>query len=220
VVDYWRARLEQAVSGDLYAGIPLVKLPEDLRTYEHLLWLQRPDCVIEIGVALGASALWFRDRLRTLATYGGSPAPRVIGIDIDLAPALERIERADPGYADQITLIEADVRDPELPERVRREVGDANCLVVEDGAHEYDTTLAALDGFAGFVPPGGYLVVEDGVVDRDELRVRDDWPRGVLPAVRDWLAGPRGTDFELRRELELYGITSHPQGYLRRRAAA
>ncbi len=46
----------------------------------------------------------------------------------------------------------------------------------------YDTTRAALEGFARFVPPGGFFVVEDGCVDDEELRF-DEWPRGVLPAV-------------------------------------
>ena len=35
---------------DSYAGLGMSKFPEDLRTYEHLLWLRRPDTVIEIGV--------------------------------------------------------------------------------------------------------------------------------------------------------------------------
>lgn len=220
VGDYWRARLEQAVDGDTYAGVPLIKLPEDLRVYEHLLWAQRPDCVIEIGVALGASALWFRDRLRTLATYGGSPLPRFVGIDIDLGPAREHLQRADPHYAEQIVLVEADVRDPDLPARVRREIGSGTCLVIEDGAHTYETTLAALEGFASFVAAEGFFVVEDGVVDDDVLRLHDDWPRGVRAAIDDWLAGPAGAGFEQRRELELYGITSHPGGFLQRRSAA
>lgn len=214
---YWRERLRQAIDGDRYAGVPISKLPEDLRVYEHLIWDQRPECVIEIGIGLGGSGLWFRDRLRALGSYGDPFEPKVIGIEIEPAAALERLAHADHAYADQITIIEGDVRDSELSERVAREVGAASCLVVEDGAHEYETTMAALDGFHRFVPKGGFFVVEDGVVDREELRLQADWPRGVLPAIEDWLAGEAGAEFEVHRELELYGITSHPGGFLQRR---
>jgi len=58
--------------------------------------------------------------------------------------------------------------------------------------------------------------VEDGVVDDDELRVRDWWPRGVRRAVADRVATPSGADFDLRRDVEAYGLTSNSGGYLRR----
>jgi hypothetical protein len=94
-------------------------------------------------------------------------------------------------------------------------VGD-RCFVIEDSAHEYETTLAALTNYARFVPPGGHFVVEDGSVDIDSLRVMDEWPRGVLPALQDWLRTPAASEFSVRRDLELYGITSHPAGFLER----
>lgn len=87
--------------------------------------------------------------------------------------------------------------------------------MVEDSAHVYDTTWAAL---AGFVPEGGFFVVEDGCVDVEEMRPDESWPRGVLPAARDWLRTPEGEDFAVRRDLELYGISCHPEGILQRRA--
>jgi cephalosporin hydroxylase len=89
-------------------------------------------------------------------------------------------------------------------------------MVVEDSLHSRETTLAALRGFAGFVQPGGYFVVEDGCVDIDELRPAADWPRGVIPAIEEWLATEEGRGFTLRRELELYGVTCHPHGFLQR----
>jgi cephalosporin hydroxylase len=65
VKDYWMARVAQH-EHDWYAGVRLLKFPEDLRAYEHLLWTSRATVVIELGARFGGSALWFRDRLRTL----------------------------------------------------------------------------------------------------------------------------------------------------------
>jgi cephalosporin hydroxylase len=111
----------------------------------------------------------------------------------------------------------ADVRDEFLPERVAAMIPtESRCMVVEDSAHEYDTTMAALVGFAGFVPPGGFFVVEDGCVDIEAMRLRPTWPRGVLAAVDEWLTAPDGAEFAVRRDLEMYGVTCHPRGFLQR----
>jgi cephalosporin hydroxylase len=216
--EYWMARAAQHTD-DSYAGVRLSKMPEDLRTYEHLLWNDAADTVVEIGTQAGGSALWFRDRLLAMARYGRiERPPRVISVDVTQDWAKDALAAADPGYEEHITLVEADVRDPATARQVARIVGDdARCFVVEDSAHEYETTRAALDHFARFVHPGGYFVVEDGCVDVEELRMAEDWPRGVHPALHDWLQTPAGREFEVRRDLELYGLSCHPQGFLQRR---
>lgn len=216
VRDLWLARVAQH-EFDWYAGVRLLKFPEDLRAYEHLLWLSNASVVIEIGARFGGSALWFRDRLRTLQSYGQIDRPLVVSIDIEPELAREGVLAADP-TSDGIEVIGGDVTDPELPARVATLVPDgARCLVIEDSAHVYDTTLAALKGFTRFVQPGGFFVVEDGCVDVDELRLKEDWPRGVLPALHDWLATEQGAAFVVRDDLELYGLSCHPSGFLQRR---
>jgi cephalosporin hydroxylase len=213
---YWLGRAAQHTH-DSYAGVPLSKFPEDLRVYEHLLWSARPNVVIELGTHLGASALWFRDRLRTLCEYRLVSDVRVITIDVEAERARSYLDAADPSWAQQIALVSGDVCDRALPERVAALLPEAaRCLVVEDSAHVYATTIAALTGFARFVPVDGFFVVEDGCVDIDAMRLEESWPRGVLPAVSDWLAGDAGRAFRPRRDLELYGMTCHPNGFLQR----
>jgi cephalosporin hydroxylase len=214
---YWLERVA-AHFHDSYAGIPLHKFPEDLRVYEHLLWQSRSDTVIEVGVQNGASQLWFRDRLATLAAYGRIDGVTVIGVDVDLEAARANLARADPRWGDGIKLIEGSIEDPVTVALIYKAVPEkARCFVVDDSAHVYDTTMATLRHLAALVPEDGFLVVEDGCVDVDEMRLSPDWPRGVLPALTDWLATPEGSGFRQRRDLELYGITCHPGGYLQRR---
>jgi cephalosporin hydroxylase len=215
---YWLRRLGQHTR-DTYAGVPIAKFPEDLRVYEHLIWTARPNTVIEIGVKHGGSALWFRDRLVTLESYGLIEHPCVISIDLDIRKARRNIEASGGNRRDVIALLQGDVMDPSLPEAVRRLLpgNGPSCLVVEDSAHTYESTTAALEGFRDFVGPGGYFVVEDGIVDVEELP-RPHGPRGVIRAIHDWLASPSGAQFRMRRDLELYGISCHPQGFLQRTA--
>lgn len=216
VREFWIARARQHTT-DSYAGVRMEKFPEDLRAYEHLLWESRANLVVEIGSRFGGSALWFRDRLRTMSAYGHIESVGVISIDIDNAAAVDAVRAADPSYEDTITFVEADVCDPQLPGQVAALVPPgARCLVVEDSAHVYDTTIAALRGFAGLVTAGGYVVVEDGCVDVEAMRLDESWPRGVLPAIADWLSTPEGKHFRVRRDLELYGISCHPGGFLQR----
>jgi cephalosporin hydroxylase len=244
VTAYTRDRLRQHTY-DSYVGVPLSKFPEDLRAYEHLLWFSEATVVIELGVQFGASSLWFRDRLRTFAHYRRDGAPHrpaappglrqrlrsyarprpdapapthalVIGIDIDISQAQGHLEQADPTYTNDIKLIEGSVTDPALPDEVGRLIPPgARCLVIEDSAHVYETTIASLRGFSRFVPPNGFFVVEDGSVDIEELRIHPRSPRGVLPAINDWL-DHEGTDFTVRSDMQLYGVTAHPGGFLQR----
>lgn len=217
VVGLWRSRLEQHLT-DWYCGIRISKFPEDLRVLEHLLWAQQPEAVVELGCQFGAGALWYADRLESLARYGGAADPLVVAVDIDTAAARRALDGVDPDWERRIVLLEGDVTTPELAERVRAALGGrTNCLVIEDSAHVYETTRAALELYWDLVPRGGYFVVEDGVVDVEDLRLLEDWPRGVLPAVADFLAGPIGAEFVQRPDLERYGMTSHPGGFLQRR---
>ena len=214
--DYWLKRVEQH-TGDSYTGLGMSKFPEDLRVYEHLLWESCANAVIEIGTCRGGSTLWFRDRLAAFSRYRTGPRPFVVSIDLDIEAARSSIAQVDPDYTDGIALVEADVTDPALPAQVEDMLpSGSRCLVVEDSAHTYETTYAALAGFAGFVPPGGYFVVEDGCVDVEQMRLSPDWPRGVLPALRDWLGTPAGAGFRVRRDLELYWLSCHPEGFLQR----
>jgi cephalosporin hydroxylase len=215
--EYWLERVAQH-TGDSYAGVGMSKFPEDLRVYEHLLWESGATAVVEIGAYAGGSALWFRDRLEAFARYRSGPRPLVVSIDVDIGAARHAIAAADPAYEQSIALIEADVAEPGLADRVEALLpAGARCLVVEDSAHVYETTYAALAGFARLVPPGGFFVVEDGCVDIEQMRLAPDWPRGVLPALHDWLDTPGGARFTVRRDLELYGISCHPEGFLQRR---
>jgi cephalosporin hydroxylase len=215
VGSYWSARVEQHLL-DSYVGVPLLKFPEDLRTYEHILWSTGANAVIELGCHSGGSALWFRDRLRTFASYRGKTPYAVVSVDVDIDHARRAVESVDPS-SEGLTLLQGDVTDARLPELVASHLPEqSRCMVVDDSAHTYATTSAALRGFAGFVSRGCFFVVEDGCVDVEGMRVDPNWPRGVIPAIEDFLSSPPGRGFTHRRELELYGITCHVRGYLQR----
>lgn len=215
--ELWRARIVQQFR-DTYAGIPISKFPEDLRTYEQIIWERAPQVVIEVGVQHGGSTLWLRDRLSDLQRYRAGEAPRVVGVDIDLGRARRNFS-ALPGEAMAgIDLIEGDIAQPSVVEKVLSAVPrDAEVFVIEDAQHDAATTLAALRALAPLIRTNGYYMVEDTCVDYEPLRLAAEWPRGCGTAVAQWLAeDPLGRRFERRSDLQAYGLTCHPGGLLRR----
>ncbi|MEV0470118.1 CmcI family methyltransferase [Streptomyces prunicolor] len=211
LLTYWQDRVGQHVH-DSYSGVRLMKFPEDLRMFEHLLWLSRAQVVVELGTHSGGSALWFRDRLRTMAAYGLIPQDiRVVSVDLDQKSTHDVLASADSAYAEHITLLEGDILDPRTSARVAERIPQgARCLVVEDTRHAYETTHAALSHYSRFVPEDGFFVVEDGLIDSPELCVHIKPPGetgGVVSAVRDWLSSDQGQVFQDRSDLNRYGIS-------------
>lgn len=202
VKDLYRLRLEAHIGDrETYRGRPLVKFPEDLRLYQKVIEAAHPEVIVEIGSYKGGSALWFADQLRALCGGG-----RVISVDIN---PVEPVDDPDVSFGC------GDATDPAMVERVRDLVGGASCMVVEDSAHTYDVTTAVLGAYAPMVTPGQWLVVEDGICDDESLRL--DWmPRGVSPALNEFVATDLGRSFK-RHWLGEYILTCHPGGWLQRK---
>jgi cephalosporin hydroxylase len=200
VAKLWRERIA-VHEHDSYRGVPIHKFPEDLWIYEKLIWERRPHVLVEVGIERGGSTLWFSERVT-----------RVIGVDVDCSGARARLERVR-----NVELVEGNIRDRAVVDEVVRQVADAEVMVVEDAAHDYKTTKAALEGLAPLIRPGGFYVVEDTCVDVDELRVDQGWPRGCGRALTDWLESSLGRRFRRRNDLQVYGLTCHPGGIIQRR---
>jgi len=66
-----------------WLGRPIIQLPEHIIATQELFWADRPDAVIETGVARGGSVVLLRASLMELAGKG-----KVVAIDRILAPHL------------------------------------------------------------------------------------------------------------------------------------
>lgn len=219
--DYYLDRIRTHMD-ETYLGLRMRKFPEDLHAYEQILWARSLDVVLELGAGHGGSALWFRDRLATLARYRDCAAPLVVSVDRDVEVARSLLRQRDPGFGDTIMLVESDIRDPALVDVVAAAIpAGARVLVVEDSAHMYDTTMAALTHFAHLVPAEGFFVVEDGHRDYPGMLPIEVPSRvnGALVAVDEWLRSEPGRSFSIQRDVEKYLVTTNPRGWLQRVAA-
>lgn len=180
--------MDGVVSGHFrvhYRGIPMVKNPFDYILYQMLVHEAQPDLIIEIGTHKGGGSMY-------LADLGNCP---VHTIDIRDArdprvAAKEQIQFFEGGYA-AYDLANAS--------------GFENVLVVEDGSHTYEDSLACLQKFSPLVPMGGYYVVEDGSAVEGPLRAVHEFLRTEPRFVVD------------RRWCDFFGenVTFNRDGYLR-----
>ncbi len=202
------SRIQQAVMQTRYRDKLFLKSPFDIVIYLQLIQRLRPRTVIEIGAKEGGSALWFADVLRAH------------GIDahilsVDLSPPKLAEER--------IRFIQGDARNlsAALSDHEMRSLAHP-WLVVEDSAHQYDSSLAVLEFFDRYLLLEDYIVIEDGVVrflPEEQYRSYRDGP---LRAVQAFLMR-RGEDYVVDRSLcDFFGpnVTYNPNGYLRRAIAS
>lgn len=201
--DFWRQRAERHTE-DYYRGRALCKMPEDLRTYQHIIESSQPDVIIELGAYGGGSAIWFADQLEILnpKPWRGSE-PSVYTVDI-----------ANIGIPDhRVRFFRGDVTDQRLAAEIADLVSGRRVMVSEDSAHTHDSTLGALRNYAGLISKGCWFVVEDGIVDEDDVKP-SHYRSGVQPAIEEFLASGQGKRFS-RHFLHPYGVTTDFGGWLR-----
>jgi cephalosporin hydroxylase len=136
-----------------WRGLPLFKTVYDLAAYPMLLDELRPATVLEFGSGTGASAQWLADIAACHALQ-----PRIVSIDRRPVPCVD----------DRITFLTGDVADlpAVLPQELTRTFAHP-WLVIEDVHACVDQILTAIDQL---LQPGDYLLVEDSLPKRDELR--------------------------------------------------
>lgn len=194
--------IQESVFRFSYHGHPCFKNPFDLALYTLLLDRERPRTIIEIGSAGGGSAAWFAGQMRSHGVDS-----QVISLDLVRQRGVK-----EPG----VRFIKGDALDlANSPLPALLETAPRPFLVVDDGAHTFDTVLASLEFFRPHLRPGEYMVVEDGIVADLGLREYGDGPNRAMD---EFLRRHPG-EFEVDRSYcDFFGhnVTWATNGFLRR----
>jgi len=194
-----------------WLGRPIIQFSSDVVAIQELLWNVRPDVVIETGVAHGGSLVLSASILELIGKG------RVIGIDIEIRPHNRAAIEAHP-LKKRIELIEASSIAPETLDAVRNAIGDAeSVLVIFDSNHTRAHVLQELTLYAPLVTPGSYMVAHDGAQEWvwDIPAGKAEWKgNGPLDAIHEFLAAHK--EFRVDPHYTRFGVTSSPDGYLRR----
>lgn len=197
-----------------WLGRPIIQFPTDIVMIQELLWKLQPDVVVETGVAHGGSLILSASILELIGKG------KVVGVDIEIRPHNRLAIEAHP-LKRRIELIEGSSVASETLAAVLKAIGGANSvLVFLDSNHTEAHVLQELELYAPFVTPGSYIVAHDGAqawvwdIPSGKPEWKDDHP---LNAIHKFLA--RHPEFAVEPNWTRLGITSSPDGFLRKSAA-
>lgn len=183
-----------------WRGVPLLKPPTDMWTYQELINEIKPDLIIETGTYCGGSALFMRDILNLVY-----PSGRIISIDIDDSAIDEKSKV--PG----IEFLKASSVDPYTEVYIQSYIASYKCervMVVLDSDHSEAHVSKELDIYSKYVTVGSMLVVEDTSPAANDP--------GPLAAVTSWAL--RQSGFKKNLMGEKFMLTFCRDGFWEREA--
>ncbi|HEY7980347.1 MAG TPA: CmcI family methyltransferase [Candidatus Eremiobacteraceae bacterium] len=194
-----------------WLGVPVIQYPQDLMALQELIWADRPDLIIETGVAHGGSAVFFASMLELLG------AGTVLAIDIEIRRHNRAAIEAHP-LAKRIVLVEGSSTEATVVAAAAARARSAHSvMVVLDSNHTHEHVARELDLYSPFVKRGGHIAVLDTIVEHLPGPHADrPWGPGNSPgsAVDAFLA--KNDRFAVDTALsDKLLITVAPGGYLR-----
>lgn len=196
----------------LWCGVPVIRLPDDILLLQEIVFSLKPRCIIETGVARGGSLL-----LNASLMEISGLKPQVLGIDICLYQhAREAIRNS--RHSSSIELIESDstsIAAQAAARRLLQKVGkDHPSMLILDSNHTHDHVSKELDALTSDLPIGSVVIVADTLIEHMPAEIYVNRPWGVgnnpLTATRDFLA--RNNDFELHGHWNYRGLISELHG--------
>ena len=203
---------------NLWFGIPMQQFPSDLVLYQELIFKLKPEIIIETGTYCGGLSVY----LATLAEQM-SLAAKVITVDLDRKnwEDTERSGKIPESLRQRITFIQGDSASRQVVDQVRALASGKKAFVILDSYHARDHVAKELELYSGFVPKGGYMIVNDTHLEliggiRIDLIGRLLGKPGIGPwtAVMEFLKANK--DFELDATLPRSHLSCAPSGFLRR----
>jgi cephalosporin hydroxylase len=185
-----------------YLGRQIQKTPMDLMVYQEILYEMRPELVVELGTATGASAHY----LANLMDHIG--VGKVLTVDIHdcrtVWPAHQRIQYlvGDTGKDDVFQAVKS------VADKYK------SVMVILDDDHMERHVLEELMTYGWLTTVGQYLVVEDTNVNGHP--VLTGFGGGPREALARFLGEWPGESFLVDRKREKYLVTNNPGGWLRR----
>ena len=202
-----------------WLGVPILQAPQDLQAMQEIIWVVKPNLIIETGIAYGGSLIFSASMLAILEVCGEIEKGDVLGIDIEIRPHNKEAILAHP-LSNRITMFEGSSIDDGIIARVREFAkGKERILVCLDSNHTHEHVLAELRAYAPLVSVGSYCIVGDtGIEDLPEGTTSDrPWGKGNNPKTAVWEYLKENSNFEIDKTMDSKLIlTGSPDGFLRK----
>jgi cephalosporin hydroxylase len=212
-----------------WLGRPIIQYPQDIVAMQELIWMIKPDLIIETGIAHGGSLIFSASMLALLDMSDaiekgtsfdpGKSSRHVLGIDIDIRKHNLEAIKAHP-MSSRISMIQGSSIETRVIDEVHNFAQKfKRVLVCLDSNHTHDHVLAELHAYASLTSVESYCVVFDTVIE--------DMPKSMFPN-RPWGPGdnPKTAvhafvkdhpEFVIDKSIPAkLQLTVAPDGYLRR----
>jgi cephalosporin hydroxylase len=198
-----------------WAGIPVIKFPNDLVVLQEIISKVKPDVIIETGVAHGGSVVFSASMLQLYS----SKSSFVIGIDIDIRKHnLIRLKKNK--FYKKLRLIEGSSTCPGVIKKIKRYIkGKKKIMVFLDSNHSYEHVKNEIEIYKNLVSKNSYLVVGDTFSEYFPKGYYSNrpWDVGNNPmiALKEFLK--KDKNFEIDKKIcSKLQITETFDGYLKR----
>jgi len=212
-----------------WQGRPIIQYPQDMVALQELIWILKPDLIIETGIAHGGSLIFSASMLAMLDVNDAiergeklDPAiskRKVLGIDIDIREHNRVAIEAHP-MASRIQMIQGSSIAPDIVAQVKAiAAGYSKVLVCLDSNHTHDHVFSELQAYAPLTSVGSYCVVFDTVIEDipKEMSFDRPWGPGNNPKTAVWEYLKSHPEFEIDNSIpNKLQITVAPDGFLRR----
>ena len=159
-----------------WLGVPIIQMPSDLMVFQELIFLTKPDVIVETGVARGGSLIFWASMLDLLKNDG-----HVIGIDIKIHEHT-KLAIKESKLNHKIHLIENDSISPLNLEFIRKiEKKTSKYLVFLDSNHTEDHVFQELELYKNLLTSNSYIVVLDTIIEFLPKESNRDWGPGNSP---------------------------------------
>jgi len=158
-----------------WLGVPIIRLPEDILFQQELIAFEKPDLIIEIGIARGGGLL-LNASIQEICGLN----PNVIGVDNKVYPHTIKAV-FESRYADHIKILEGDSTGMEVLDSLTPTTLSASkILLVLDSDHSSSHVLNELEHYVPILPVGSIIIICDTIID--------ELPAGTYPN-RTWSDG-------------------------------
>jgi cephalosporin hydroxylase len=196
-----------------WLGRPIIQFPQDIVAVQEIIWMVRPDLIIETGIAHGGSLIFHASMLELVGGDRG-----VVGIDVDIR-AHNRIEIEKHPMAKRITLIEGSSTDDRVAQQIREIASTKQrVMLLLDSNHTHEHVLRELQLYSNLVTKGSYAVVFDTIIEDmpKEFSANRTWGKGNNPKTAVWEFLKTNDRFVIDKTIEhRLLITVAPDGYLK-----
>lgn len=158
-----------------WMGRPIIQLPADMVSFQELVWIVKPDLIIETGIAHGGSLILSASMLTLLdvadaIASGSSYDPKassrkVLGVDIDIREHNRAAIENHP-MSGMIEMFQGSSITDEMIGKVRDFAKPYKRILVSlDSNHTHEHVLAELKGYAPMTSKDSYCLVFDTIIE-------------------------------------------------------